>query len=197
MRKNKLDDILSVAASLISEKGYERASFQEIATRVGLQKSSLFHYLNNKEELLIRIFERSIGEVIADLKKIANSKKLSPEEQLKRAVENHITSFLRSRDDAVIWLNELGSLSKKNQTRFLKMRKEYERTFEKIVVALQGKGHFTGLDKKIVLFGILGMLNWVPRWYKNEGRMSPSQISDIFSSMIIDKCREKVEHTDA
>ena len=187
MKKNKLEEIISVAASLMSERGYEATSFQEIARKVGLQKSSLFHYLNNKEELLIRIFDRSIDEVSANLDKIIKNKGLKPEEKLKLAVENHIISFIKSRDATIIWLNELGNLSKKNQKRFLKRRKEYERTFQKIITELKEEGYFEGLDVKIILFGILGMLNWTPRWYRSDGRLGPNVISEIFYKMILGK----------
>jgi len=72
-RDNKYEKIVSVAAALISRNGYTGSSFHEIANRVGIHKSTLFHYFKNKEELLLRILETSVDEVNSELEKIINN----------------------------------------------------------------------------------------------------------------------------
>lgn len=69
MRISKYEKILSVATKLIAKKGYKGASFQEIANKVDLHKSSLFHYFKSKEKLLLKILERPVDEVNVNLKK--------------------------------------------------------------------------------------------------------------------------------
>jgi hypothetical protein len=81
-------------------------------------------------------------------------------------------------------LNELRSLSKKNQRLYLNKRKNYECDFEKIVMDMKAKGFFEGLDTKIVTYGLLGMLNWVVKWYKNTGPLTIKEISNIFYKMV-------------
>ena len=184
LRDNKYEKILLVAAKSISQKGAKGASLQEIADGVGLHKSTLFHYFKNKEELLLRILEKSIGEVNMNLEKIIESQELEPEEKLKRAFDNHLTLLIAYFDNAKIYLNELGSLSRKNQTIYLKKRKKYQADFEKIMVEMKRKGYFNGLDGKIMTFGVLGMLNWVTKWYKKGGPLGIKEVSDTFYRMI-------------
>ncbi len=185
MRDNKRDKIVSVAADLINRKGYRGTSFQEIADRVGIHKSTLFHYFKNKEQLLLRVLEKSVDEVNSDLTSITNNRRLKAEEKLKQAFDNHLTSMTRKHPNSVnAYLYELKNLSNKNQKIYLTKRKRYEQDFERIIVEMKRQGYFNKLDSKIVTFGLLGMLNWVAKRYKDDGRLNIEQISDIFYKMI-------------
>lgn len=185
MKQNKHDKILWVAAKLIKEKGFKGTSLQKIADGVGLHKSTLFHYFKNKEGLLLEILAKSIGEGNANLERIANHNGLEPEEKLKRAIHNHLTLSMKHFDNVNIYLNELRSLSNKTRAIHLEKRKKYEKNFVKIVRELKQKGYFHGLDLKIVGFGLLGILNWVPKWYKSGGPLTIDEISDIYYRMIL------------
>jgi len=184
MKSRKHRKILSVAASLISKKGFKGTSLQEIADKVGLHKSTLFHYFKNKEELLLEILTKAIDEVSLNLKRIIAEKEIAPEEKLKKAIGSHLILLSEHFDNVNVYLNDFRSLSKKNQAVYLDKRKEYQKDFEKIIVEMKRKGHFKGLDSTIVTFGLLGMLNWVIKWYHPEGSLSPTEIGDVFYRMV-------------
>ena len=178
--KNKRVTIVNVAAKLIAKKGYGGTSFQEIADIVKLHKSSLFHYFGSKEELLLKILEKPILEVGTNLGNIVRDKELEPEEKLKKAIDNHLKTLTEHLDTVNIFLNEIRNLSKKNGLVYLKRRKNYEEEFTKIIREMKSKGHFKGLDPKIVTLGLLGMLNWAVKWYRKKGALSLREISNIF-----------------
>ena len=178
--KNKRQKILNIAAKLIAKKGYGRASFQEIADIVKLHKSSLFHYFRSKEELLLTILEKPILEVGTNLGNIVGDKELEPEEKLKKAIDNHLKTLTEHLDTVNIFLNEIRNLSGKNRSVYIKKRKNYEKEFTKIIREMKSKGHFKGLDPKIVTLGLLGMLNWAVKWYRKKGALSLREISNIF-----------------
>ena len=182
--KNKRQNILNVATELIAEKGYGRASFQEIADIVKLHKSSLFHYFKSKEELLLTILEKTILEVGTNLEKIVGDKELEPEEKLEKAIDNHLRKLTKHLDTVNVFLNEIRNLSKKNRSVYIKKRKNYEKEFTKIIREMKSKGHFKGLDPKIVTLGLLGMLNWTVKWYRKNGALSVREISNIFYRII-------------
>jgi AcrR family transcriptional regulator len=187
MRDNKYEKILSVAGKLISQRGYKGTSLQKISDEVGLHKSSLFHYFKNKEEILLRILEHSTDEVSANLAKIIFDNTLEPEEKMERAIYNHLTLLSKNFDRVNVYLNQVRSLSKKNQRIYLAKRKNYEKQLEKIVGEMRKKGYFKGLDTKIVTLGLLGMLNWVAKWFRHDGRLTIGDVSNIFYAMITEK----------
>jgi len=187
-RDNKYEKILSVAARLMSRKGYTGVSLQEIADKVGLHKSSLFHYIKNKEELLLRIFGDTFEEEgIRTLKEISEDRSLAPEEKLRKAIDFHLTSVDKDFDSISIFLDQIRSLPQKHQSMALKARKKYEKSFQKIMVEMKRKGYFEGLDKRIVTLGVLGMLNWVPMWFRRDGRLTIQEISNMFYKLIVEK----------
>ena len=184
-KENQYEKILHVSANLINQKGFDGVSLQQIADKTRLHKSSLFHYFKNKEALLLQILEISVDEASGNLEKIVGNNEISPKEKLKKVIEEHLTSLLTEhRANATIYLNELRSLSRKNQKEYLTKRKRYQKDFEKVIEGMEREGYFRGLDPKIVTAGILGMLNWTTRWYKKTGPLTIEEISDTFHRMV-------------
>jgi len=61
-------EILDVATSAFAELGFAGASMEEIANRVGIRKSSLFHHVGSKEALYQEVFDRlvvDLGSIVA------------------------------------------------------------------------------------------------------------------------------------
>lgn len=182
---NKYEKILAVATNLVNRKGFNGVSLQEIADKMKLHKSSLFYYFRNKEELLLRILEKPFDEFWRNFENIVQNDQLRPEEKLKKAIENHLTLLIQYQANSNIFLNELRCLSPKNQRmHFLSKIKSYEKGFENIITEMKRDGYFDGEDPRLVTFGILGMLNWVIRWFRRDGRLTINQICDGFYQMI-------------
>ena len=186
-KHNKYAKILIAATELICKEGYRAASLQEIASRVGIHKTSLFHYIENKEDLLRQILKSSLGKSSLKLEEIVNNDRLAPEKKLREAFKNHLRQAPNMVSNQIVYSNDFRNLSKKTQKMFLEERRKYEKLFKKIVIELQRDNYLNGLDTSVVTLGIFGMLNWFPKWYKKDGRLSIDEISNIFCKMILGK----------
>ena len=58
------DEILEAAAQIFSQKGFHAASMQDIAQAVNLRKASLYHHVNNKQEILVAILDQALDLLI-------------------------------------------------------------------------------------------------------------------------------------
>lgn len=96
-------------------------------------------------------------------------------------------------DNVNICLNEFRSMPKWNQAIYLKRIGDVRREHQKDIVKMK-KGYSHGLDTKIVTLGVLGMLNWVAKWYKRDGPLAVKGIADIFYGMIPKKLKESFLH---
>jgi AcrR family transcriptional regulator len=181
---NKEAQILSVAASLMSKKGFAGTSFQDIADKVGLHKSTLFHYYKNKEELLLSILETSIDEVSDRLQEIVADNQIGPEDKLRLAIDNHVGTLIKYLDNVNVFLNELRCLSEGHRAIYLEKRKKYQVAFQKIVMEMKKKKYFKGCDPKVTTLGLLGMMNWIPKWYRESGPLSKEEIVDVFCTIV-------------
>jgi len=56
-------EILRVAMDLFIEKGFEGTSTRDIATAVGITKSSLYHHFRNKDDIALHLSERRLRDV--------------------------------------------------------------------------------------------------------------------------------------
>ncbi len=55
--RQRYNQILDIAAKLFSEKGFERTTTNEIATRAGMSVGSLYQYFRNKEAIVAALME--------------------------------------------------------------------------------------------------------------------------------------------
>ena len=187
MRENKQGQISVIASELISTEGYKGTSLQKIADKVGVHKSTLFHYIRSKKDLLVYILEQSGNTLAANMERLSSLEELEPEEKLRVAFEYHLSSVIEDISGLNIYLNEMKMLPAKYRKIYTQKRRNYEKYFETIVAEMKGRGYFEGLDEKIVTFGILGMLNSIPRWYRPEGELTIKEVSDILFKMIVKK----------
>lgn len=182
---NQRDRIVKAASRIMSEKGYKGATFEEIAKEVGIHKSSLFHYFKDKHELLEAVID--IGNITRNLDWIMEDRSLTPLERLRLAIKNHVSLLAMHVDYVRVYNSETRYLDGKSKEKYLAARRYYASCFERIVIELQaeGKGYFEGLDPKVVGFGILGMCNWTAMWYRQDGRLAPEDIGEIYFRMLL------------
>jgi AcrR family transcriptional regulator len=183
----KAEEIIDVASQLFSEKGYKATSLRDIADLVGLHKTSLFHYFTNKEEILMGVMDKPMKMRMNFLDEIMNNAHLSGPEKFKQAFKSQVFMTCEFRDHINVWLTEIRSLSPHNQGIYNRKRKEYELRFEKIVREIQEDGQtdlFKDIDPKIATLAVLGMSNWLLKWYSPDGSFTPDAIFDAFYHVI-------------
>ncbi len=62
--------ILEVAEASLGEYGYHGTRLHEIASRVGIQKASLFHYFPSKEHLYRAVMEEGFGQTEETIREV-------------------------------------------------------------------------------------------------------------------------------
>ncbi|HVB10657.1 MAG TPA: TetR/AcrR family transcriptional regulator [Bacillota bacterium] len=183
MAKDKEREIVDAAVALFRDKGYHATSMQDIADAVGLQKGSLYHYLESKEELLYRIALETISAYIAQLEAIAGSD-LPRAEKLRQAVDAHVR--MQSRDvGTVTLLRDSGALEPEQRQVIRGLTRKYAELVEAVIEDGISSGEFRGVDAKMATFAILGACNWIHRWYAAGGRLQPGEISAAFSDFFL------------
>src|SRR5919204_4976264 len=96
--RERSEQVYAEALRLFSEKGYHATSMQDIASAVGVYKGSLYHYIGSKEDLLVRVFERGMGALLAEVERIAADTASAPNTQLRRIVEAHVAAVANNLD---------------------------------------------------------------------------------------------------
>ena len=165
-QRGVLDDaLLSTAAKLFAERGYRATTLSDIAQALGVKKASLYYYLETKEDLLTAIYQRmfdQIEEAIAPIEAL----NLPPDERLRRMIHTHIEVVAAQRDMLAVAFREEAELGQRHQNLIRRRKRQYQRMFEVVIEEGQKLGIFRQVPARLAVFALLGMCNWMYKWYQ-------------------------------
>lgn len=155
-------------------------------------KGSLYYYIRSKEELLYLVVRDPIRQAYNRLEEIVNSDASAPE-KIKLAIANHVTIFHRHYPHIAVYLHDFHNVMQKLQDNSIETPKEYQLLLAQLVQQGVDSGELrTDLDATVAGYAILGMCNWMYRWYKPEGHMSAEAIAEVFTKLILEGLQQPV-----
>lgn len=182
----KKAEILKAAARVFRRKGFHATRIQDVAEELNMQKGSLYYYIKTKEDLLKGMVEDVLERSVVLVNAIRDTEH-SPTEKIRLLIETHLKLFHENIDAFGMIISEDMALIAKNSDRDVyTLMKKYERGWNRIFEEGVAAGEFRAdANYKMIVKGILGMLNWSYRWYHLAEGYSIEQVSDIFSDLIL------------
>jgi len=174
---------LQTAADLFRERGYRATTLDHIAARLGMSKASLYKSFHAKEEMLAVISRRTIETFTRELALVLRSS-LTPEEKLRRVVRDHVRFVIANRSFLTVFFSEEANLPARLARALAQQKDRYDKGIESLVIDGVKQGVFRDVPPRLVVFGVLGMLNWVYKWYNPRGRWGAEEISAAFLSLV-------------
>ena len=178
------DAMLAKAAEVFARKGYEGASLQDLADAIGMQKGSLYHWIETKEDLLVAVIERAHEATAVGNVRWGDVE--DPIEALRAFVAGHARVAIEQQVATTVYLQDFESLSPARRREVLEARDAYEAKLRGLLERAQAAGRLReGVDVRISAFAILGMVNWLTIWYRPEGELAPDEIVRQFAAMAV------------
>jgi TetR/AcrR family transcriptional regulator, cholesterol catabolism regulator len=190
--ESRLEEVLRSAANIFFAKGFHATSIEDVARDVGMLKGSLYYYIKSKDDLLFQLLLAGIEDgdaFMASQIDVAGD----PVEQLERAIRAQIDYIIQNRIPFGLFLHEFDSLSGKRQHKLISVMSRYNNRFVDLVKRGQAQGGLMEGEPWMIVNGILGMCNWLYRWYDADQGTSPEQVKQVFVRMLLDGIR-KGEH---
>lgn len=188
MPDNKLDDqsnVLSNAARLFREKGFEKTSLKEIAEACNMLPGSLYYRYNTKEALLVELMRRGIYLVTEEVE-LAYASSNDPVEKLRLCINAHLRALLGDSDMVYVLLFEWRALSPEARKEIIKLRDQYESLWIDILETMISQSVIQkGVDSRLLRLIGLGALNWVATWFDPNGSHTPDDIGNFVWQAII------------
>jgi AcrR family transcriptional regulator len=174
-REERADHIYRVAAEVMCQKGYEATSMNDIADSVGLTKAGLYHYIRGKEDLLFQIM--SYGMDMVDQDAIAPAKQVEDAlERLRTIVSRHFKRVLEVGGAVSILLDEMYALTPAHRRAIKARKRAYFDLVRETLDQLAAEGKLRGVSPTVATFSLFGMVNWVSRWYRRDGKLGSDEI---------------------
>ncbi|MDA8046044.1 MAG: TetR/AcrR family transcriptional regulator [Actinomycetota bacterium] len=177
--------IYSTAARLFAEKGYASTTLENIASQVGVHKSTIFHYVTIKDELLATILDRGLRDYVESLEKIAHESECDGATRFQAAVRNHLRFVFERGRELKIFLRERQHLNSRQGRAYLQMKERYEALFISIVEDGIADGSMVERDPALLCLFVLGAANSIVEWFSPEGRMSADEVTEQFIETIV------------
>ncbi|WP_321341727.1 TetR/AcrR family transcriptional regulator [Breoghania sp.] len=176
--------ICDAAASLFAAKGYDGTSLQDVASAVGMTKAGLYHYFRNKQDL----FDSIVLGVLSDMLESARARVDGVEggaQQVAAFMAAHALYFEGNRDHyRAAFIGRGGDLYVFTPEQ-MQARRAYTDFLKDILEQGRAQGAFAFEDAPLVARGILGMLNWMTRWYNPQGEKSAEAIAGTYAQIVL------------
>ncbi|GAA3976819.1 TetR/AcrR family transcriptional regulator [Thermobifida alba] len=185
-RKERWAELIETATQVFYERGYEAASLQEIANRIGMLKGSLYYYIQSKEDLLFEVVNEVHQKGLAVVTALAQGPSPSPLERLHRVIRGHVEHTCHNLVPTAVFLHELSALPEDRRRQVLGDKHSYQGVFRSLIEEAKAAGEVReDVDPKLAALSILGSANWVYRWYRPDGEFSAQQIASHLAETAI------------
>ncbi len=176
--------MLARAAEVFARKGYDGASLQDLADAIGMQKGSLYHWIETKEDLLVAVIEGAHEATLAS--NVRWREVDDPLDALHVFVTDHARVAIEHRLATTVYLQDFESISTARRRPVLAARDAYEAELRELLERALAAGRLrAGADVRLSAFAILGMINWLTLWYRPDGDLDPDDIVRQFAAMAV------------
>jgi AcrR family transcriptional regulator len=177
--------IIDAAVRIFHEKGYQAATLDDVARELGVTKAALYHYVSSKENLLSVIYIQALESFFAEAYEIGKSD-LAPPEKMRVLIRHHIKHIvIDNLSMFAVFFSEENQLPEPDFQTIRTEKLKYTRVFEDIIQAGIEGTYFRPTDPKLHASAIIGMCNWLYRWYKPDNNFrTPDEIADNFLDLL-------------
>jgi AcrR family transcriptional regulator len=178
-------EIIATAVRLFAERGYEATTLDDIARELGSTKGLVYHYFRGKGDIIHHAVLDSIRPLLARHEAVIAAA-LPPDEKLRRVVYDfvHATLFDYSRF-LVILADRAGLGADSAAPERLILIRDFVRHYRAIIEEGIAAGVFHPVDAGVAALTIIQGIIGVARWYRPEGRLSPAEICDQVTALLV------------
>jgi AcrR family transcriptional regulator len=176
------EQVVDAAVRVFRERGYDGTSMGDIAAALGLHKSSIYHHIAGKEELLEAALSRALDALLAMLMEPAAVEGRAVD-RLEHVVRRTVEIMVAQLPEVTVLLRVRGNTRVERWA--LTQRRLFDRAVEAILTRAIEEGDLRpdvepGLATRLVF----GMSNSVTEWFQAGGRLSAGDLADAVTTIV-------------
>ena len=110
-------------------------------------------------------------------------RKAPPVEQLREVIRHQVRTVVAEQAFLTVFFAEEASLPARLRRAIVRRKARYDHAVQAIVARAARHGALTA-HPRLVVFALLGMSNWVHRWYDPRGAWDADAIADAFIALL-------------
>jgi AcrR family transcriptional regulator len=171
------EKIIAVATDLFYKHGFVKASIRDIVRKVGVTNATFYIHFKNKAEILYYIIEGIGSTLHQGLQQVIDAHD-DPKECLKEMIYSQVCLMKEKRKEIRIYVEEQYQLPTVLRNRALRQHRQIYDLFKNKISEISERGLIEGLDDTVVTFSIFAMMNWVYRWFYDDGKLSIEEVAN-------------------
>jgi AcrR family transcriptional regulator len=177
------DAIKRAAARLFAHQGYPGTSMADLARACGVSKPLLYHYVDDKYQLLLEITEGHVLRLQAIVAAIQPDP-TDPSVALRQLIADFLQEYILSRDEHGVLTQDVKFLTETDRERVLDIEREIVAAFARKVSAVRPDLAQASLEQPLTML-LFGMINWMFTWFQPTGALGPAQMSPIVADLFL------------
>ncbi|MEU1024051.1 TetR/AcrR family transcriptional regulator [Streptomyces sp. NPDC005904] len=172
------ETLLSVAVRVFNERGYDGTSMEHLSKAAGISKSSIYHHVAGKEELLRRAVSRAIDGLFGILAE-EHARVGSAVERLEYVTRRTVEVLVTELPYVTLLLRVRGNTDTERWA--LERRREFDQQVAALLKEAVADGDLrSDVELRLATRLLFGMINSIVEWYRPESRGAANggQIAD-------------------
>ena len=175
--------ILARAAELFAARGYPGTSMNEVAAACGLTKPALYHYVRDKQALLLQICEDHIVTLQELVEEVA-ARQLPPDEHLRALILAFVQAYADAQHQHRVLTEDVRFLGDAEREQVLEGQRQVVAAFARAVAAVRPGIADAALHKPLTML-LFGMINWMFTWLQPDGALSHADMAPVVADLFL------------
>jgi AcrR family transcriptional regulator len=184
---HSLESLLDVAVEVFIERGYDATSMDELAARLGVTKSAIYHHVPSKVELLRLALDRALDGLFAVTEEPGATAGRAIE-RLEHVVRGSVRVLAEELPFVTLLLRVRGNSPVERAA--LQRRRDFDRFVTGLVRAAATEGDVRpDIDPAVTSRLLFGCVNSLTEWYRPDRGLDPAALADALVATTFDGIR--------
>ncbi|MGY4992158.1 TetR/AcrR family transcriptional regulator [Streptomyces sp. 900105245] len=183
------ETLLSVAVQVFNDRGYDGTSMEHLSKAAGISKSSIYHHVSGKEELLRRAVSRALDGLFAILDEEGACAGRAVD-RLEHVVRRMVEVLIAELPYVTLLLRVRGNTATERWA--LERRRDFDHRVAELLKAAAADGEVRGdVEVRLATRLVFGMINSIVEWYRPESRgASGPEVADAVARLVFAGLRQ-------
>jgi AcrR family transcriptional regulator len=178
---HSLESLLDVAVAVFNERGYDATSMEDLAARLGVTKSAIYHHVPSKVELLRLALERAMDALFAVTEE-PGAISGPAIDRLEHVVRGSVRVLAAELPFVTLLLRVRGNGDVEQEA--LQRRREFDHLVTDLVRAAERQGDVRpDVDPAVTSRLLFGTVNSLVEWYRPGRGLDASALADALVSI--------------
>ena len=183
------DSLLDVAVTVFNERGYDATSMEELAGRLGITKSAIYHHVPGKGELLRLALDRALDALFAVLDQ-PGARTGPAIARLEHVVRASVRVLCAELPFVTLLLRVRGNSPVEQAA--LQRRRDFDRVVTALVRAAEKEGDVRpDVDPAVTSRLLFGTVNSLVEWSRPDRELDAEALADALVSTMFNGLRAR------